>query len=171
MRLWLEVNKTNDKKLIKKEESFCRYYAALQNPREAAVKAGFTVMPEYRAMCLLSRKSIKARVQELQKENSADESLVSAGFRRLAFGSSADAVKLLLSCGTDSAPDAEALDLFGVSEIKYSFGKSMEIKFFDRLKALERLSELSGAGKDGAGLSIYEALERSAAKTDADGDG
>lgn len=162
----------NEKKLAKKEEAFCRYYATLQNPREAAVRAGFTVMPEYRAICLLAKKSIAKRVRELENENSADENLVSAGFRRLAFGSSADAVRLTLSCGSDNVPDIESLDLFGVSEIKYNCGKGMEIKFFDRLKALEKLSELSQNGKDTAAMSFYEALERSAkSKTDVDANG
>lgn len=162
----------SEKKLAKKEEDFCRYYASLQNPREAALKAGFNIMPEYRAMCLLSKKSIANRIKELEKENTADENLVSAGFRRLAFGSSADAVRLILSCGSDKVPDIDSLDLFGVSEIKYSYGKGMEIKFFDRLKALQQLSELSENGRDTTASSFYEALERSAAiKTEVDANG
>lgn len=166
------VIKMNDKKLAKKEESFCRFYASLQNPREAALRAGFTVMPEHRASCLLAKKSIVKRIKELENENRADENLISAGLRRLAFGSSADAVKLILSCGSDKIPDAESLDLFPVSEIKYTFGKGMEIKFFDRLKALEKLSELSEISKDGAAMSFYEALERSASiKTGVNSDG
>ena len=38
----------------------------------------------------------------------------------------------------------------------------MEIKFFDRLKALERLSLISQSGNDMGAWSFYEALERSA---------
>jgi hypothetical protein len=40
----------------------------------------------------------------------------------------------------------------------------MEIKFFDRLKALEKLSEISQSGKETSTLSFYEALERSTEK-------
>lgn len=152
----------SDKKLAKKEEEFCRYYAVLGNPREASIRAGFTVMPEYRAMCLLAKKGIVKRIRELEKENPADENLVSAGFRRLAFGSCADAVKLILSCAEGNVPDIDSLDLFSVSEIKYTCNKGMEIKFFDRLKALEKLSEISESGRSGAGLAFYEAIERSA---------
>lgn len=162
----------NEKRLTKKEEDFCKYYAVLQNPRESAVRAGFEILPEYRAMCLLSKKSIKNRIRELEKENTADENLISAGFRRLAFGSCADAVKLLLSCNGENSPDIDSLDLFGISEIKYSCNKGMEIKFFDRIKALERLSELACNGRDGTAISFYEALERSAISRkvdDADG--
>ena len=154
----------NEKKMTKKELEFCRWYARLQNSKEAAIRAGFTVMPEYRAMCLLSKKSITEKIRELEKENRADENLIAAGFKRLAFGSCADAVKLILSCGGDNSPNLDSLDLFTVSEIKYTCGKGMEIKFFDRLKALERLAEISESGKDSSAMSLYEAIERSAAE-------
>lgn len=39
----------------------------------------------------------------------------------------------------------------------------MEIKFFDRLKALEKLAEVSESVKESSAVSFYEALERSAA--------
>ena len=104
------------------------------------------------------------KITELEKENLADDSLVSAGFERLAFGSCADAVKLILSVNQDTSPDIDTLDLFNVAEIKYTCGKGMEIKFFDRLKALEKLSEISKSGNDTGALSFYEALERSATK-------
>ena len=102
-------------------------------------------------------------MRELEKENRADENLLSAGFKRLAFGSCADAVKLILGCKDGAVPDVDSLDLFGVSEIKYTCGKGMEIKFFDRLRALEKLSQLSDSGVNAAAASFYEALERSAA--------
>lgn len=158
-----EAIKTNEKKLTKKEEEFCRWFSRLQNPREAAVRSGFTVMPEYRALSMLSKRNIAERIRELEKENRADENLISAGFKRLAFGSCSDAVKLILACKDGAVPEIDSLDLFGVSEIKYTCGKGMEIKFFDRLKALEKLSQLSETGVNAAAASFYEALERSAA--------
>ena len=154
----------NEKKLTKKELDFCRIYMRLRNPKEAAIRAGYEILPEYRAICLLSKKEIQQKIQELQKEATADESLVSAGLQRLAFGSCADAVKLILSASQDTSPDIDSLDLFNVAEIKFTCGKGMEIKFFDRLKTLEKLSEISQSGKDESALSFYEALERSTAK-------
>lgn len=154
----------NEKKLTKKEMDFCRMYMRLRNPKEAAIRAGYDVFPEYRAICLLSKKEIHQKITELQKEATADESLVSAGLQRLAFGSCADAVKLILSASQDTSPDIDSLDLFNVAEIKFTCGKGMEIKFFDRLKALEKLAEISQSGKETGALSFYEALERSAAK-------
>jgi hypothetical protein len=156
----------NEKELTKKEVEFCRWYAQLQNPKEAALKSGYSVMPEYRALTLLAKKNIKKKIQELEKENSATESLVCAGFQRLAFGSIGDAIQLILSVDKDVSPNVEKLDLFNVSEIKYTSGKGMEIKFFDRLKALERLSEFTEAAKPKEAISFYEALERSARERD-----
>ncbi len=154
----------NERKLTKKELDFCRIYVRLRNPKEAAIRAGYEILPEYRAISLLSKKEIRQKITELEKEVTADENLISAGLQRLAFGSCADAVKLILSANQDTTPDIDSLDLFNVSEIKFTCGKGMEIKFFDRLKALEKLSEISQSGNDTGALSFYEALERSATK-------
>lgn len=152
----------NENKLTKKELDFCRWYARLQNPKEAAIKSGYMVLPEYRGISLLSKKHIKNKIKELEKENTTDINLVSAGLSRLAFGSISDAVKLILSANSDNPPSPDALDLFNVSEIKFTSGKGMEIKFFDRLKAFEQLSRLSESDLNSSALSFYEALERSA---------
>ena len=58
------------------------------------------------------------------------------GYERLAFGSTSDAFRLLMSEGE---LDVQTLDLYNVSEIKKPKDGAMEIKFFDRLKALEKL--------------------------------
>ncbi len=154
----------NDKKLTKRELDFCRIYVRLRNPKESAIRAGYEILPEYRAISLLSKKEIRNKINELEKEVTADETLISAGLQRLAFGSVADAVKLMISTSENSSPNIDSLDLFNVSEIKYTCGKGMEIKFFDRLKALEKLSEISQSGKESGALSFYEAIERSAEK-------
>ncbi|MBQ4645535.1 MAG: terminase small subunit [Clostridia bacterium] len=152
----------NEKKLTKKELQFCRWYVRLRNAREAALRSGFTILPEHRALSLLSKNGIRQKIAELEKENSADTQLVSAGLQRLAFGSITDAVKLILSTRDNISPDIDSLDLFNVSEIKFTSGKGMEIKFFDRLKALERLSELSTDDGNDDMLSFYKAIEKSA---------
>ena len=150
----------NEKKLTKKEIEFCRWYVQLRNPRESALRSGFTILPEQRALNLLSKDSIRQKIAELENENSADSKLISAGLQRLAFGSVTDAVKLILSARDNTSPDIDSLDLFNVSEIKFTSGKGMEIKFFDRLKALEKLSDLScDDGNDGM-LSFYQAIEK-----------
>ncbi len=95
-------------------------------------------------------------------EQTATRAELLAGYRRLAFGSVADAIRLLLASETGEVPDPETLDLFSVSEIKRPKGGGLEIKFFDRQKALDRLAALECETADGA-LPFYRALERSAA--------
>ncbi len=83
---------------------------------------------------------------------------VKKGYETLAFGGIEDAVRLLFS--EDPKPeDLEGLDLYNVAEIRRPRGGGMEIKFFDRIKALECLERLEAeAGQP----SLFEALEAGA---------
>lgn len=61
------------------------------------------------------------------------------GLRHLAFGEIQDAVRLLYAPEEQILPALGEMDFFNISEIKRPKGGGMEIKFFDRLKALEKL--------------------------------
>lgn len=61
------------------------------------------------------------------------------GYERLAFGSTADAFRLLIGDGYGG--NIECMNLFNVAEIKKPKDGAMEIKFFDRIKALEHLEQ------------------------------
>lgn len=144
------------KKLSEKEALFCAYAAEGADPRGCAARAGFSVAPSRTAEKLLAREEIRTRIKQLQEERRSCAQ-VESGLRKLAFGSCADAFKLLL-CGDElSTEEIEALDLFNVSDIKRPKGGGLEIKFYDRLKALERLSQLSGTG-GGTQSSFVDAL-------------
>ena len=84
---------------------------------------------------------------------------IEKGYERIAFGGVGDAVKLLfmeeLKPGT-----AKRLDLFTVAEIKKPKGGGMEIKFFDRIKALQCLENM--VHKDEGTSTFYEALLKGA---------
>lgn len=149
------------KKLSKKQADFCRFYVKTRNGREAARAAGFPVFPEQTANKLLSEKAVQKEITALEAEEKTVEAELIAGYRRLAFGSAADAVRLLLSENPAAEFDLDSLDLFMVSEIKRPKTGGMEIKFFDRLKALEKLAELKGGDKETA-EPFYKALEKSA---------
>lgn len=83
------------------------------------------------------------------------------GFERLAFGDVTDAVRLLFTEEISPAT-LQKMDLFNVAEIKRLKGGGMEIKFADRLKALQCLEQLrSENGDDDA---LYRALEASASE-------
>lgn len=84
------------------------------------------------------------------------------GLSRLAFGDIQDSVKLLFESEENILASLPTLDLFNISEIKRQKGGGMEIKFFDRIKALEKLREIIGADEKHTAVSFYEALEKSA---------
>lgn len=146
------------KELTKRETEFCRFYSLLSNEREAAYLAGYGITHKKAGLRLLQREEIRNKILEMKKEN---DSLLQAksGLRRLAFGTVADAVKLI----RDDTADPDSLDLFMVSDIKYSKGGAVEIKFYDRLKALESLALIENEQTKDTPLSFYSALESSAA--------
>ena len=66
---------------------------------------------------------------------------------------------LALFCEDLKPEDLEGLDLYNVAEIRRPRGGGMEIKFFDRIKALQCLERMeTEAGQP----SLFEALEAGA---------
>lgn len=146
------------KKLTRKEMLFCLHYAQDRNGRIAAAKAGYT-SPLHSAVRLLRREEIRTAIAENTPTplSTADEVLL--GYRKLAFGSGADALRLLFS-SEPSETDFDALDLFNIAEIKKPKDGALEIKFFDRLKALEHLQAVCGSQSDSA-MPFLQALMQS----------
>lgn len=158
------------KKLREKEMLFCAYYAEGGDARGCAARAGFSVMPQRTAAKLLARDDVRAEISRLEKEKKSAASCVEKGLMRLAFGSVADAMKLMLCEETMSAEEIEKLDLFNVSDIKRPKGGGLEIKFFDRLKALERLEKLGGE-EENTQSSFVQALAEGAKMLSEEADG
>lgn len=156
--------------LTSKETEFCRQYAVLRNAREAAVRAGY-VFPEAAGLKLLCRPQINERIEAFS-EHFRRSAEAADGLRRIAFGSVADAVKLILS--PEVAAEADELDLFMISEIKLPKSGGIELKFFDRIKALEALGSVSDSvSENGAVPFINAIIEGAAAISDgkkSDGD-
>ena len=112
------------------QKRFARFFFYLRNLREAASHTG-------------------ARAEEADSDTL---SYVKRGLNRIAFGAVNDAVKLVFDAENMTARDIMGMDLFNVSEIKISGKNVLEIKFFDRQKALEKLGELAPQ-LDGGGES------------------
>ncbi len=148
------------KGLTEKERLFCFYFAEDGDARGCAARAGFSVAPKRSAARLLGREEIRAEIAKLEKEKKSVNA-VEKGLMRLAFGSVADAMKLMLCEEAMSTEEIEKLDLFNVSEIKRPKGGGLEIKFFDRIKALERLEKLGG-GEENSQSSFIQALSEGA---------
>ena len=94
----------------------------------------------------------------MEEEKLSKQKKLVEGLERLAFGNVTDAIKLLF-CDELNTRTLNKLDLFHISEIKRPKGGGLEIKFYDRLKALQCLQEMyNGEQNDISGF--YHALEQ-----------
>lgn len=150
------------KKLTKRERLFCEYFCESGNLYEAATLSGYK-NPKAISMSLSSDPVICDEIDRIIKgKTRLLSALVLVGLKRLAFSSISDAVSLLYK-DAPTKEVIESLDLFSVSEIKKT-DKSVEIKFFDRIKALEKLSQIDT--KEGmSASSLIDALSISAEKS------
>ena len=127
-----------------RRRAFCRWYAALGDPFEAAVRAGYP--PETAddtATELLTKASCKRYLAALGASPALTvRQHVLAGLKRLAFSRVNDAVRLMLS---DEPESIGSLDLFPVSAVKRDKNGSIELRFYDRQKALEQLLACASA--------------------------
>ena len=146
----------------KREKEFCRLTVVLGNPQSAARQAGYRhpddVWPD-----LISRSDIVAEIRRVTREVSRvfRDTLLCSVFRLMTSDNN-DAVRLLYH---DEMSDDEIseMNLSGVAEIKRTKDKSVEIKFFDRIKALDRLSELNSIVADSPSAGgLLEAMRLSA---------
>lgn len=148
--------------MTEKEKEFCRCYSATRNAREAAIMSGICVFPERKGRRLLLKNEIKKEIERIDEELAENKNEALAGYRRLAFGSICDAVRLVIAESTGEILDIEKLDLFLVSDIKKVKGGGMEIKFFDRQKALERIEAIEKSSGTDTAIPFYTALQNSA---------
>ena len=147
--------------LTPREQLFCEHYLRTADAALSAARAGWRLFPERRGLRLLREGRIRAALERLGKQQPRPEA--AAGLIRLAFGSTLDAVRLLLC---ETPPDEATLsqmDLFGVAELKRPKGGGMEIKFFDRIKALEALAALSPQQGQQGMQDFVNAMHRGAA--------
>ena len=149
------------KKLTKREKEFCRVFAVTGDSVTAALKAGYTD-PDECGMRLLPRKEIADEIaRNAQNVHAAMKAASASGLWRLAFGDHSDAIRLCASSERDVFGSRD-LDLFGISEVKAT-DKGVEMRFFDRVKAIEKLREILGTEDRGASPSgLIEALREGA---------
>ena len=142
--------------LTPREKHFCCYYANSGNFKEAALCAGFS-NPDKAGAALLLRNDINAEIEKIYESRTRNyRHRARAGYERLAFGSVSDAVRLMFA-DNPSETDFESYDLFNVAEIKKPKDGAMEIKFFDRIKALEKLEFAEDSEQKGIS-DFYNAL-------------
>ena len=143
-----------------REKKFCSLFLGSGNSELAAEKAGYTGDCEQKGEELICRPEISAELERLSRlREKSLANMAAAGYQRLAFGSICDAISLLYK-SDPSKEDLEGMDLFLVSEIKRPKDGSMEIKFFDRLKALEKLG--AGGEHETGAKQLFDAISNSA---------
>lgn len=150
-----------------KEKMYCYYVAHGFDNETALIKAGFRNIVKA-AVKMSEREDIKNEVNRLYK--AFEETLAhraKTGYERLAFSDNCDAVALVFK--NELTPeDIKNSDLFCVSEIKKPKDGCIEIKFFDRIKALEKL-EQGSAEKNITSSDFYNALVGGMKQTDKEG--
>lgn len=106
-------------------------------------------------------KSTEKGMRKTARRKKTLQEQIEQGLLDIALGSVSDAISLLFMTEEEIIERLPKLKLINVSEIKRPKGGGMEIKFFDRIKALERLGTDKNSDSDSS-LSFYEALEKSA---------
>ena len=124
------------------------------------MKSGY-IVPEKTALKLLRRRDITEEIARMDKQREATQKDIAIGYQRLAFGCISDAISLLFSDEV-SPEEIEKMDLFNISEIKRTKGGDIEIKFFDRLKALEKLEDIWSTHREDEENSLFSAIEKGA---------
>ncbi|MDQ5983835.1 MAG: hypothetical protein RUMPE_00864 [Eubacteriales bacterium SKADARSKE-1] len=149
------------KKLKTKEKQFCFNYVNTGNVEESAIKAGYKSAPLLTGNKFFDRDDINLEIERLynmKKKNFLYRAC--SGYERLAFGSIADAIRLIYSEDFDTKTIDE-MDLFNVLEIKKLKDGAIEIKFFDRIRALEKLQQMDFAQQKQS-FSFYDAIGKGA---------
>lgn len=152
-------------KLTAREREFCLSFMQSGDAQLSARRAGFR-NPDSEGERLLCNEKICAELERLSELRGRLLTALSViGYQRLAFGSAADAASLLF----EENPSRETLgkmDLFLVSEIRRPKDGAMEIKFFDRARALEKLASLSMERESSS--SLYDAIGSVAERSEGD---
>lgn len=122
--------------------AFAKMFVRTRNGSETAVRLG--AEPEEAKQIeadFLASSAVRREIRKLDKEDMQTLCYVKTGLSRLAFGSINEAAALVF-VEELSREDILKADLFNVSEIRRVKGGGVEMKFFDRQKALEKLVEL-----------------------------
>ena len=144
-----------------REKEFCRLMTVYADPVRAAREAGYK-HPENAWSDLSAREEIVGEIRRrCENIRSIYESSAVCGLYRLAYGGVGDALTLLYRDHI-SEEELKTLDLRNISEIKRT-DKSIELKFCDRIKAVDKLQELLGSGAEqGSGTGLLDAIRLSA---------
>lgn len=152
-----------------KEKLFCQFYTAYQFPKEAAIKAGYAEnIAEKKANKLLNKNEIQQEIKNL-KNNVDNQQLMhwaTTVLKRIIFNNPNDAILLALKNEQLNDKQIEHMSLFTISEFKKFKDGSLEIKFIDKLKAIDNLVTIANNLQTSNNANNFlDALATSASKT------
>lgn len=144
-----------------REKEFCRLMTVYADPIRAAREAGYK-HPQDAWSELSAREEIVSEIRRrCENIRSIYESTAICGLYRLAYGGVNDALTLIHR-EVIREEDLQKLDLRNVSEIKRT-DKGVEIRFCDRMKAVDQLQEILGSGAGhGSSAGLLDAIMLSA---------
>lgn len=158
------MTETADKssaRLTKRQRKFLCRFAEGKSVSEAAAACGFSEESAFEEGMKILRRPEAAEflkaIGSAMKQCGSDS--IERGLERLIGGRVNDAVILARSDPQElTEEDVRKLDLYNVSEMK--FGKGVcEIKFADRIKAIEKLNEIrAGRAADNAAQCFLDAI-------------
>lgn len=136
-----------------KQERFCRCYLTTMDPDRAAGAVG-----EASGEQMLRRKGVQRTLERMRRTGGdVRREDVVRRLTALAFGRANDAVKLACQGGEAEGIDIARMELSAVSEFRRNSAGAVEVKFIDRVRALEALNLLLGS--DGTAVEqLFRAL-------------
>ena len=126
------------------EKAFCRAYLRRFDVRGAAREAGVDD-----GWALLRKKSVQKELERLRASGGVCREDVLRKLSEIVFGRANDAVKLALGAEI-SDRELDELELGALTEFKRGSNGAAEVKFVDRVKALELLCSLLGSDEGDA---------------------
>lgn len=153
--------------LTKKQKKFLCHYLKSKNISEAAAACGIPAASAYEEGIKIMRHpqawDFISNLEVMMKKFGGD--CVEESLDRLINGRVNDAAIFARTNPEElSDEDIRRLDLYNVTELKIGKGVC-EMKFTDRLKAIEKLNEIrSGRAVDGMAQSFFDAIDGAAEK-------
>ncbi len=139
---------------------FCSLYVTTGSGTKAAAKAGYKRNPDIVAEKLLGNSEILDHIDKIASSRMRTAKVrMICGLEMLAFGGIGDALRLVLSADPEDV-NLDELDLCNVTEFKKTKDGTIECKFADRVKALEKLGVVCEDNSQVA-IPFYKALEQS----------
>ena len=122
-----------------RQKLFCHWFALTRDAQGAADRCFRAPEKREEALRLLQTPLAQDYLRQVEAALGGEGLSATAeeGYRRLAFGPVTDAVRLMFPA-EDETPPLEEMDLYNISKISQAKG-GLEITFFDRLEALDRL--------------------------------